>query len=87
MSKAPTMGEIKRAQQHQELMSKLLEALANPPKPPAPQITLPEPPAPQVIVQPAAERLPTPWTFTFVRNPDGTLQSITATPATYEAAQ
>ena len=78
--RGPTVGDTRRAQQQTDLMAQLLTVLANPVQPPAPQITMPEIPAPQVIVQPTPERAPVAWQFDFVRNADGSIQSIKATP-------
>jgi hypothetical protein len=75
----PTVGELARAKRTDDLMQQVLSALVNP-APPAPvnvQVAAPEMPQPQVVVN-AAPR--TAWTFEFIRNPDGTVRSIKATP-------
>jgi len=77
--KEPTVGETKRQQQRDDLMTKVLETLANPQQAPAPVVNVPEiqVPAPTVVVQPQQRSS---WEFSFVRNTDGTIKSITAKP-------
>ena len=81
-----TVAESRRQDNTTSLMEKVLEALARPQVAPVvqvaapvmPSIAFPEisiPPA-QVTVQPSKQVLD--WTFTFERNPDGTIKSIRA---------
>lgn len=75
----PTVAEVRQQKQTALLMQKLMEALSKPQA--MPMITMPklEVPAPVVHVQaaqPSQQVLD--WTFTFERNSDGTIKSITA---------
>jgi hypothetical protein len=67
--------------QDDPLMAKvvaMLEKMQTPAPAPVQQVV----PAPDVIVQPAQVVMPAPvsWKFTFERNDNGTIRSITATP-------
>ena len=79
LDNGPTLAEVMQQKQTTDLMQKLMEALSKPQA--VPQITMPtlEVPAPVVHVQaaqPSQQVLA--WTFTFERNSDGTIASITA---------
>ena len=71
----PQAAPAEKPDANAELLAKVVELLSRPqPVAAAPEIVIP---APVVTVQ-AAPRVS--WNFTFARNPDGTIKSITANP-------
>lgn len=86
LAKAPPPAKVEKPAQGDELLAKIVELLATRqainvavPELPQPNVVV-EPP--HVVVQPAPVVVPKPvsWKFTFERNDNGTIRSITATP-------
>lgn len=76
----PTVADTLRESRRDELLQKVLEALASPA--PAAQVTvnpvIEAPKAPDVVVNNQGAK-PVSWTFEFERNGDGTIKRIHAT--------
>ena len=83
--KGPTIGELERGKRTDDLMKQVLTALATPaaPAPVNVQVAAPEVQPAQVVFAPTKK---TSWTFTFDRNPDGTIHKIHATPSSTPTA-
>ena len=77
---APAAPVVRESDMSAKLMQMMAELMAR--QQAAPVVNVPEVkvPAPTVVVQPAEKAAPCSWKFSFERNRDGSIKSITASP-------
>lgn len=76
----PSLADVAQQAKTLQLMQALLDNMGRPQPTPQIHVAAAQVAAPQVIMQPAPQTKPCGWNFEFVRNKDGTIKSINATP-------